>query len=236
MKSHKDFDAKTLRINGYGCVAAGEHDLKSEARLVADSKVMRFLDPMAAPPFVAAARAIAAAAQSTQNAIISPDEWAVFTASKWDPNYRLPVLLDDVAPTRTNIAQHYASFVVPTEWLRQITNNAACHIAVAHQFTGPNLHLSGDSSALENALFLAADALSRSECRRAVIAAFDAVGPVNDDPTASGYACAIVVSAEGPGVLTGCVPPAPRPTDSLRAMIEAALQRAEARQGAIAHA
>jgi len=158
--------------------------------LVEDRKVIRFLDEVSAPPFIAAVESFRIAAA------VSATETALFTISSWEAPPMLPPPFDVTAEidVHRKLAEHYAS-ANPRDALRCLPVNPLCQIAIALGIQGPNAHFVGDGDALMHALVLAETDLAVGAARAAIVVAFEAEGP--DGPP---QAMAVVVAASTNGV------------------------------------
>lgn len=194
-------------------------DARSAARQRADKKIMRFLDPLAAPAFLAAALTVDRA-----GGIADPERCAIFTVSRRDPDYAQPELPEQWARGAEGVATYYQSLSVPTDWLRTMTNNVLCHVAVAHRLRGPNMHLTGDVAALLAVIGLAGDALAHQEVSAALVVCFDVANGDDHGVTVHGHAAAVLLTGDdgaAPVELLAAALPSPgtRPTDALDQLI-----------------
>ena len=193
-------------------------DLKAEAKRYANIKIVRFLDDMSLPAFVAGVTAL------SQVPELDPERCALLTVSAWDPSFRQPELPDGVIADFSSVASQCTHSGSPTAWLRSMVNSALCHIAVATGVRGPNIHLVGHAPALATALFLT-ERLFGGGVDHALIVAFDAPPGAESEPDAHGAAAAIVLSA-GPSPHGVCgvqawdaADPAERAVDALETLV-----------------
>lgn len=163
-------------------------DLKAEAKRYASVKVVRFLDGMSLPAFVAGLTALSRVPE------LDPERCALLTVSGWDPSFRQPELADGVTADFAAVASHYCSSGSPTAWLRTMVNSALCHIAIAAGVRGPNIHLVGRAPAVETGFFLA-EGLLGGDVDHVLIVAFDAPHGEEGEDDTHGAAAAIVLSA-----------------------------------------
>jgi hypothetical protein len=134
--------------------------------LARDRKIMRLLDPLSIPPFVAAVQAFDAVDG------LDPARTALFTVSSWEPWMASPQLAAVDGLSHAEVFQRLIDTNHPTEWLRAMANNTLCQIAIARKLRGPNLHVVGDASQLASLLALAALELGGT-ADAALLVAFD---------------------------------------------------------------
>jgi hypothetical protein len=181
---------------------AGTGDLRAAARASGASRpVMRFLDGMALPAFVAGVAALDAAG------VTDGERCGVFTVSGWDPDQHQPDIGPE-APSVTTVARHYITTASPTAWLRKMVNNTLCQLSLTRNLRGPNNHVVGGPEALAVALVMADRAVAGGAADHILVVAFDAPAGHESDHEVDGEAAAVVVGRPGPGS-----PPRPAVTD-----------------------
>lgn len=163
-------------------------DLKAAAKRFATPKVMRFLDNMALPAYVAGMTALAECPG------IDPLTCGVMTVTNWDPTYHQPELPPDGPQGFEGVATYYRQQASPTGWLRKMMNNTNCHVCVSGKLQGPNLHFAGWSPALVDALFLADRLLETGAAQHMLVLAFDAPPGEESTHDPAGTASAIVLT------------------------------------------
>lgn len=170
-------------------------DLKAAAKRHASPKVMRFLDNMALPAYVAGMNALAACPG------IDPESCGVLTVTNWDPTYHQPELPADGPQGFEGVATYYRQQAIPTGWLRKMMNNTNCHVCVSGKLQGPNLHFAGWSPALVDALFFADRLLGTGAATHMLVLAFDAPPGEESahDPCGTASAVVLVGAAAGQG-------------------------------------
>lgn len=168
-------------------------ELKPAAKRHATPKVMRFLDGMALPAYVAGMSALAAVAD------VDPLTCGVMTISNWDPTYHQPELPEDGPQGFTGVATYYRQQASPTGWLRKMVNNTLCHVSVSGKLRGPNLHFSGWSPALVDALFLSDRMLATGAAAHMLVLAFDAPPGSETAHEVPGTAAAVLLGAAPAG-------------------------------------
>jgi hypothetical protein len=175
-------------------------DLKAAAKRFATPKVMRFLDGMALPAYVAGMSALAECRG------IDPLTCGVMTVTNWDPTYHQPELPEDGPAGFQGVATYYRQQASPTGWLRKMMNNTNCHVCVSAKLQGPNLHFAGWSPALVDALFLADRLLETGAAEHMLVLAFDAPPGEESTHDPAGTASAIVLARTAAGSGTFEVP------------------------------
>ncbi|MHB8464116.1 MAG: hypothetical protein ACYDH6_19635 [Acidimicrobiales bacterium] len=182
---------------GHVVRGGGPYDLQAEARRLAkDRKVVRLLDGVSNPPFVAALTAFASIEDE-----VNRDEVALFTVSSWEPWLpEAPAELVD-ADHHTRYKYCFGEAHQPTAWLRGLANNTLCQIAIAGRFRAANLHVVGRAAALGPVLELVSHALTMEGAAAALIVAFDPAGDAHalPDETTSNAAAVALLPSNGPG-------------------------------------
>lgn len=168
-------------------------DLKAAAKRFATPKVMRFLDGMALPAYVAGMTALG------ESPGVDPLTCGVMTVTNWDPTYHQPDLSPDGPQGFEGVAAYYRQQASPTGWLRKMMNNTNCHVCVSGKLQGPNLHFAGWSPALVDALFLADRLLETGAAEHMLILAFDAPPGEESTHDPAGTASAILLARTAPG-------------------------------------
>lgn len=168
-------------------------DLKATAKRFATPKVMRFLDNMALPAYVAGMSALAGSPG------VDPLTCGVMTVTNWDPTYHQPELPEDGPQGFEGVAAYYRQQASPTGWLRKMMNNTNCHVCVSGKLQGPNLHFAGWSPALVDALFLADRLLETGAAEHMLVLAFDAPPGEESTHDPAGTASAILLTRTAAG-------------------------------------
>ena len=118
-------------MRGADLPPAGE--LKAAAKAAgAPRQALRFLDAMALPAFVAGVAALDAAG------VTDGERCGLFTVGGWDPQQHQPELGeagDDAG--YTEVARHYITTALPTDWLRKMLNNVLCQLSMTRNLPAP---------------------------------------------------------------------------------------------------
>jgi len=164
------------------------HDPRASVRDAGVSRhVVRFLDGMALPAFVAGTQALDAAG------VEDGERCGLFTISGWDPTHYQPELEPDEASGYTTVARHYITTASPLAWLRKMVNNPLCQLSITRGLRGPNNHVVGQAPGLALVLTLAGLAIDAGDADRMLIVAFDAPAGHASDHEVDGSAAALVL-------------------------------------------
>jgi 3-oxoacyl-(acyl-carrier-protein) synthase len=176
-------------------------DLRAAAKAAGvPRQVVRFLDGMALPAFVAGLTALDAAGVTEP---ADGERCGLFTVSGWDPDQHQPDLGGEPASYET-VARHYITTASPMSWLRKMVNNVLCQLAMTRNLRGPNNHVVGGSDALAAVLALGRRAVARGTADQVLVVAYDAPAGDESTPDPAGAAAALV--------LTGAASARPLPT------------------------
>jgi 3-oxoacyl-(acyl-carrier-protein) synthase len=168
-------------------------DLRAAAKAAgAPRQVVRFLDGMALPAFVAGTAALDRAGVS------DGERCGVFTVSGWDPDQHQPDVDDEPASYRT-VARHYITTASPMTWLRKMVNNVLCQLAMVRDLRGPNNHAVGGSDALAAILALGQRAIATGAADHVLIVAYDAPPGRESDHEVDGEGAALVLGPADEG-------------------------------------
>lgn len=190
--------------------AALPDDLLAAAKATgAKRQVIRFLDGMALPAFVAGITALDAAG------VADGERCGIFTVSGWDPDQHQPEI--DEAPSYTTVARHYITTASPTAWLRKMVNNVLCQLSLTRNLRGPNNHVVGGVDALAAVLVLGERAIAGGVADHVLVVAYDTPPGHESDHEVAGQAAALVLGGPANGVLRP--EPAPRAVDALDALL-----------------
>jgi hypothetical protein len=148
-------------------------DLASEAkRLANDRKIVRLLDPVSMPPFVAALSTL------HQAGALDLARLALYMVSECDyESPEPPASSTGTFPLQPEVARHYYENGNPAAWLRSMPNSCICQTSIASGAHGPNLHLVGGGMSVRHALLLADAALRSGQASAALIVAYSPTGP-----------------------------------------------------------
>jgi hypothetical protein len=145
-------------------------DLLEQAKKLGSRKIVRFLDVLSLPPFVAAATVY------QRNPVAEPEHVALYTVSGWDGDMPdQPFVPDGTGADDARLSKHILEDANPVGWLRMLANNALCQVSIAQGYRGPNTHFAGGAPALGHAIATAAADLRRDASRLALVVAFDPV-------------------------------------------------------------
>jgi 3-oxoacyl-(acyl-carrier-protein) synthase len=195
-------------IAGVGVVAAvASHELPADAgELKAAAKaagaprqVVRFLDGMALPAFVAGMTALDAAGVTEP---ADGERCGLFTISGWDPDQHQPELgpdQGDQPATYETVARHYITTASPMAWLRKMVNNVLCQLSLSRNLRGPNNHVVGGPGALAAVLALGGRSIETGGADRVLVLAYDAPLGHESDHDVAGQAAAVVLGPAQPG-------------------------------------
>ena len=157
-----------VTANGTCRASTNVVELRQQAKAVADRKVMRFLTGVELPPFVAATNLI------VNRADVHRDDIGLYTVSGWEA--KAPPIqgtYDGSEDVARALAEEFRNRVTPTDWLRDMGNNALCQIAIATSVRGPNCHYVGDGATMQTVLGLAQQTLVEEAARVVIAVAFD---------------------------------------------------------------
>lgn len=148
-------------------------DMRGEAkRLANDRKIVRLLDPVSTPPFVAAL--------ITVNNLggVDTSGMALYMVSECDYESPEPPSTDSGEfPGPREVARHYYENGNPAAWLRSMPNSCICQTSIVSGAHGPNLHLVGNAESVRHAVLLADVALRAERATAALIIAYSPTGP-----------------------------------------------------------
>jgi hypothetical protein len=152
------------------CVAIRDRpeDVAAAARSFASRKVVRLLERVSLPPFVAAHTLLG------RHPEIEVADLGLVVLSAWEPG--VPDWLPTHDGTLAGFGQAIArlnELVTPTTFLAGHPNNLLCQIAVSTGQHGPNFHLIGDARAGLEALDLISSLLALELAPAVLLVAFD---------------------------------------------------------------
>lgn len=153
-------------------------DQRAFAKGIADRKVMRFLDMVSLPAFVASCVLLDVAGEAPAN------RKGLFTISAWEADVTASAEL--AAGGAERLVKHYLEESNPTDWLRAMPNNALCQVAIVTGLRGPNAHFVGGGAVTMHALTIAMQALDDGAADLAVVVAFDQLGTADEPASAAG--------------------------------------------------
>ena len=189
--------AVVATVRGADLPPAGE--LKAAAKAAgAPRQAVRFLDAMALPAFVAGVAALDAAG------VTDGERCGLFTVGGWDPQQHQPDLGEaGDGAGYTEVARHYITTALPTDWLRKMLNNVLCQLSMTRNLRGPNNHFVGGAGALAAALAFGRRSVASGAADHVLVLAFDAPSGHESDHEVPGDACALVLGVAPAGTPAG---------------------------------